>query len=422
MSESSAPPTVGYVMSRFPKISETFILREMTQLEADGLHLEVLPLIPNRDAHVVHDEAAAFRARMQPITVHSRESAVAWGRLVRSRPRLAARLIAQTVNGYRHRPSELARAVAVVASGALLAERVATLGLDRLHAHYATYPALAAWVARQICGVPFSVTVHAHDLFVTHCMLATKLRDAQTIVAISDFNRQYLIQRIDPGLAPAIEVIHCGIRVDSYPDHTRRVESTDGPLRITCVASLEEYKGQRYLIEAVRILTQRRIPVHVTLIGGGPERESLRALVSRHGLDDRITLAGARTQDEVREQLAVTDCYVQPSVVAATGQMEGIPVALMEALASRLPVVTTRISGIPELIRDDADRPDESTGRLVPPEDPLALADAITAVVQDRPEANRRAQNGYRLVSEQFELTATTRELRRVFGESSARS
>ena len=397
-------PRLGYVMSRYPHLSETFITRELTELSSMGVEVGLLPLMAQEQA-VVHEEAEPWVRVMRPLGLSS-DSARAWARLTRRRPRLAARMLASVVAGYRGRPAELARALPVLGAGAKLAEEVTELRLDRLHVHYATYPALAAWAAHQICGVPYGITVHAHDIFMTQAMLGPKLEDADLIVSISDFNRRFLLREVGHHLAPKIETVHCGVRVEQYaPAPARTTAPTpDDPLRLVCTGSLQEYKGQAHLIDAVGVLTTRKVPVHATLIGHGPDEAALREQIHERGLENHVELTGALPQDEVRQRISTAEVYVQPSIVARTGQMEGIPVSLMEALACRLPVVATELSGIPELVRDQGSAYGPPTGYLVRPADGHALAAAIHTIADDPAEAHRRAQRGQGLVASEFDL------------------
>ena len=255
-----------------------------------------------------------------------------------------------------------------------------------MHAHYATYPALAAWLCRRLTGTPYSFTAHAHDLYVDQSMLARKLADAAFAVTISEHNRRFLEAYGDAVADPRDPRRHRHRR--RCPFRPRGVPA-EGPVRALCVASLQEYKGHAVLLEALAGTELER--VELDLVGDGP----LRAELERPG-----RRAGARRPGAIpREHAARTRCaelfdradlFVLPSVVARDGQMEGVPVVLMEALAAGVPVVATRMSGIPELVHDG------ETGLLAAPGDPSELREALVRVVTGgfEPDLRRRAPDG----------------------------
>jgi glycosyltransferase involved in cell wall biosynthesis len=180
-------------------------------------------------------------------------------------------------------------------------------------------------------------------------------------------------------------------------------------LEIVHVGSLQPYKGQRYLIEACRLLQDRGVPFRCCIIGGGEERASLTTMIKDLGLESVVHLSGSKTQQEIARLLPAAHCYVQPSIITPSGKMEGIPVALMEAMAARLPVVATAISGIPELVQP------EETGFLVPPADAAALANALMIVYEHPEKAAYLAENGRSRVLESFDLRSNVTRLAALF-------
>lgn len=386
---------VAYVMSRFPTVSETFILREMNELERQGWQVGLFPLILERPS-VVHREALPWSARARQIGPLSRAAIRAHGRYLRRRPKDLLSVWGRVLQAHVREPGVLLRALAMLPVSVAMADEMQRRGYRHVHAHFATYPLLAAWVAHRLADVDYSVTVHAHDIFVSQAMLAEKLADALLIVAISQFNREYLVREIDPRLDPRIRVIHCGIESSVYRRGPRR--DLNDRLDLLCIGSLMPYKGHEFLLQACRMLVDRGVPFTLRLVGDGPRRMELVAMTSAWGLDDDVEFLGARTQEEVAGLLASSNVYVQPSILTATGQMEGIPVALMEALAAELPAVSTDLSGVPELIRAG------QTGWLVPPKDPRALADALEAIRSDPARALQLAAQGRDLVRAEFDL------------------
>lgn len=407
---TSSASRVAYVMSRFPTVTETFILREMDELERQGWEVGLFPLILEHPS-VVHADALLWSDRARRAGPLSRAALRAHLHFLR-RPRRLFSVWGGVLRGHVREPAVLVRALALLPVMVAMADEVERRGYRHVHAHFATYPLLAAWVAHRLTGVTYSVTVHAHDIFVSHAMLAEKLADARLIVTISQFNREYLLREIDPQLGPRIEVIHCGIESSVYRRQAR--QDLSDRLDLLCIGSLMPYKGQEFLLQACRILLDRGVPFRLRLVGDGPLRKDLTALAGALDLGDHVQFLGARSQEEVADLVAKSNVYVQPSILTTTGQMEGIPVALMEALAAELPPVSTALSGVPELIRPG------QTGWLVPPEDPRALADALEEIRSDPAYAQRLAVQGRDLVRAEFDLRRNVHLLAAKFRELEA--
>lgn len=289
-------------------------------------------------------------------------------------------------------------------------------GINHIHAHYATHPALVAWLINQLTGISYSLTVHAHDIFVEKPMLATKLRDSVFVSSISEFNRKYLTEMFGPWVQQKTQIVRCGIDPAYYRDEKNINADETDHLEIISVGSLQPYKGHIYLVKACIELQKRGIPFRCRIVGGGDLRSMLERAIRESQLDHLVELLGPRTQDEVSKLLRTANCYVQPSVITPSGKMEGIPVAIMEAMISGIPVIATSISGIPELVRNG------DTGWLVPPENVDALADALSQIYMDPVEARRRAALGRKWVLDEFELSSNAKRLSLLFAQSSLAS
>jgi glycosyltransferase involved in cell wall biosynthesis len=245
-------------------------------------------------------------------------------------------------------------------------------------------------------------------------MLATKIQGSVFVSAISEYNRKYLVDMFGPWVQQKTQIVRCGID-PAYYGNEEHAKST-GRLEIISIGSLQPYKGHVYLVKACAELQQRGIPFRCRIVGGGDLRPMLERAIRENHLDDTVVLMGPRTQDEVSQLLRTANCYVQPSVIMPSGKMEGIPVALMEAMVSGIPVVATSISGIPELVKHG------DTGWLVPPEDVDALADALSHIHRDPAEAKKRACAGRRWVLDEFELSSNAKRLSLLFTQSSLTS
>lgn len=379
--------------SRFPAITETFVLDELRELRARGVDLEVLPLFGARGGEV-HSAFRELRARTHYHRTFSWELAGAQLHWLRRRPRALLAAWAGALRATAPSPKLLVRAPAVLLKAALVARRIEAMGITHVHAHWATHPALAAWTVRALTGVPYSFTAHAHDLFVDRAMLREKVRDAAFVVTISEFNRRLIEEVCGPGASGKVHVVRCGVDLGAFAPASRR----PGPVpTFACVASLRPYKGHAVLLEAVALLRARGIALRVVVVGDGPLRGDLEARIARLGLGDAVTLRGALPHQEIPAVLAGATAVVLPSVTQSDGQMEGIPVALMEAMAAGIPVISTRLSGIPELVRDG------EGGLLVPERDPAALAAAMARLAADPALAARLAAGARRIVERDFD-------------------
>lgn len=419
MSEpANRPLRLAYLMSRFPKATETFILYEILELERLGHRVEIFPLVLHREA-TVQPGAAELVERahdIRPLSLEVLRAQVHW---LRRRPRRYLGAWAAAIRGNIRSPRFLLRALVAVPLGATFARRMETLRIDHIHAHWATHPALAAYVAAKLTGLHFSFTAHAHDIYVDRAMLDEKIRAARFVVTISEQNRRLFEGWYGASSTAKVTVIHCGADPAVFaPRHAESGTATPvggsaaTPVRILSIASLQPQKGQRFLIEACRLLVDRGVAVQCRLVGEGEERPALVDQIRELGLQDVVELLGSQPRDRVAELLGQADIVVQPSVVLRSGKTEGIPVALMEALAAERAVVASRLSGIPELVVD------EETGLLVEPGHPIALADAIERLAGDPGLRIRLGRAGRELVLAEFDLRRNTAILADRFRES----
>jgi len=240
--------------------------------------------------------------------------------------------------------------------------------------------------------VSYSFTAHAYDIFASQDLLAAKLGEAEFVVTVSDFNRRFLRGYGGDQSTPVV-VCHPGIDPREYEFRARSIPR-HGPVRALCVASLVEQKGHSILLQALAT-TPALNRVSVDLVGAGELRDDLERRSHELGLGERVRFHGPRTESEVRTMLDHADLFVLPSIIVSNGYMEGLPSALVEALACGVPAVSTRISGIPELIEH------RRTGVLAEPGDPESLASELDWLVEGG-ELDLAA--GRRLVEEKFDL------------------
>jgi len=396
-------PIIAYLVSRFPKITETFILYEMQALEAQGAQIELFPLVREREP-VLHPEAEAWVERAHYTPVLGRavlKSQLYW---LQQNPLRLLALWARVLWGHRGSRKFLVRAAAALLLAGHFGRQMQALGVQHVHAHWATHTALAAYAIRRLAGISYSFTAHAHDIYVERMMLAEKIREARFVVTISDHNRRLLCELYGEEAAKKVRLVRCGTDTSVFLPGERGQEA-GGPFRIVCVGALEEKKGQTYLIEACRLLARRGFALECLLVGDGELRPVLQAQIRAAGLEAKVKLLGTQPRERVSALLKEAGAVVLPSIRLKSGKMEGIPVALMEALAVEAPVIASEISGIPELVVDG------ETGILVPERDPAALAEAIANLQRDPRLGRRLGKNGRKKVLAEYDLVKNTRVL-----------
>lgn len=396
----------AYIMSRFPKITETFVLYEILELRKRGEAVEIYPLIHEHQP-VAHPDVERLSDCVHFMPWVSRAVVRANWHYLRSSPRTYLGTAAKAVIANLGSARMLAGALVFFPKSAAFAYEMERGGVTHVHAHFATHPALSAWIIHRLTGIPYSFTAHAHDIFIHRQMLREKLTDAAFAVAISEHNRNFMTEKCGEELRSKIHVVHCGVDVEYFaPPATPQAA---GPLRIICVASLWEMKGHAYLIEACRLMRQRGIDFHCDFVGDGDLRAQLMEQISRAGLEDSFVFLGPQPRSVVRGLLHQAHVKVLPCVPLATGMQDGIPVALMEAIACGLPVVSTTVSGIPELVDSGVN------GILVPPRDPVALAEALERLARDPELRARMGRCGREKVLREFSLAANAERLSGLF-------
>lgn len=397
---------LAVLLSRFPSVTETFILREVDELERQGQPVRLVPMLKETPP-VIHEAARPWTSRALYTKYFSSRIAASNLRALGRRPfryvSLLARLIAGTISS----PGTLLRTVAVFPKSVFLAEELSREGVRHVHAHFATHPTTMALIIASLSDITFSFTVHAHDIQVDRSLLRWKLRETRFVRSISAFNKRFLEELYPREARDKIVVVHVGIEPEKYEDNARRFGSvaTETP-KILCVAAHRPYKGLPVLIDACRILRDRGVAFRCDVLGTGPMTAELERRIRERGVSEVIGLLGAKPEHVVAEMMGESTLFVLPSVIASDGQMEGIPVALMEAMASGRAVVSTSISGIPELVEHGV------SGLLVPPGDAEALAEAMLALLEDRERAREMGRRGQQKVRAEFTLPDCVARLR----------
>ncbi|HVR31604.1 MAG TPA: glycosyltransferase [Acidimicrobiia bacterium] len=389
--------SIAYIIGRYPLLTTTFIDREITEARRQGARVHVLSLRPPdaRSLSPAQEALVGSVSYVRPIGVWRLIRAHV--RFLRSRPGALARAYVRLATLPHDSLRSRVKTVLHVGLGVAAADTLGAKRPDHLHAHFIDRAAVAAWVSSRLLDVPFSVTAHANDIYVSPVLLADKLAAAKFAATCTEYNRSYLLEAVGPGRADIV-TIHHGIDLQSFPARRR----SRSPL-VLAVGQLREKKGLRHLIDAAALLADRNFDV--VIAGDGPLRAELQDQVDSLGLGEKVRLLGAVSHDRVLELMQSATVFVLPAVVAADGDRDGIPNVILEAMAMELPVVATRHSGIPEAVIDGA------TGVLVEVGDPMALAGAIVRVLDDADGAARMGVEGRALVASRFDLERNVGQL-----------
>jgi colanic acid/amylovoran biosynthesis glycosyltransferase len=403
---SDGRPSILYVVSRFPNVPETFVVNEWW-LMASHFRMEFASLVRMSET-TLHPQTAELLPQVHFAGMTAWSTLRANARALARRPGRYLSTAGRVLAGSFRRPNGgVLKGAVAFWKGVRFAEIVQERAISHVHAHFISHSATTAWVISELTGVPFSITAHANDLYVRPALLDEKLREAEFVATISEYNREFI--RTESEGAGRVELVHCGVDTEFFS--FRRRESYR---RLLCVGRLESTKGQVDLLHAFA-RARREVPdLTLDLIGDGADSARLERLRDQLGLGDELRFHGALRTDQVRAALGEADVFVLPSLRHPSGRMDGIPVALMEAMASGLAVITTRLSGIPELVIH------EETGLLVTPESPDELAAAICQLVRDPELATRLARAARERVQHHFDLETEGNRLAGLFATTIA--
>ncbi len=394
---------IAYLCSEYPAVSQTFIFREIASLRQAGL--QVTPISVHRPSNLeVMTANERLEAENTLVMTNLGLTAILAAHLavLRSSPAGYARMTATALTLVAKGPKHPFKALAYWAEAGILLNWMHQKGIRHVHEHFAAPTAIVAMLAKRYGSVSYSLSVHGPDIFFYQDseLLADKVNGAEFTRCISHFCRSQLMRITPPDRWSRLHIVRCGVDPEVY---TPIPETGSAVPEILCVGRLVPAKGQRVLLEACALLKERGRSFYLTLVGGGPDMALLKDYASAAGLNGQVRFTGPLGQDRVRDWYGKADLFVLASFA------EGVPVVLMEAMAKRIPVVSTRIAGIPELIDHGED------GLLAHAGDVEGLALQMEKLLLDPALRNRLGAAGRQKIMEQYHLHRNNQNMVNLF-------
>jgi glycosyltransferase involved in cell wall biosynthesis len=402
---------IAYITAHTPfGKGETFVLEEMFALAELGLELLIVPRNPPKE--VFHDSARQLLDRTVWLPLFSGRILLAFLKAAV----LKRRFWKVLADIFRHSrtPRILVKNLAVIPKAVFIADLFREAKVQHIHAHWGSTTATMAWVASELTGIPWSMTLHRWDIAENN-MLKLKVERSAFVRCISEDGRREVLRIVGEQLQHKVKVLHMGVRLPNTPPEktclTRQV------FVIACPANLVPVKGHRFLIEACALLRERGVRnFKCLIIGDGPLETELRRQVEELGLEEVVKFMGRLPHEKLIQmyEQGEVDVVVIPSIVTEEGEKEGIPIALMEAMAYGIPVISTETGGVPELL--------SGAGIIVPPKSPQALAEAIIELMKTKKFRRQLARLGRARVEMSFSLKLNIQKLLQLMEASTKNS
>ncbi len=362
---------ITYILRTFPSLSETFVLNQITGLIDKGHGVNIISIDRPTEENVHED---VLRYDLLSKTLYLRKTPFAL------EPGLKQGLF------------------------------LSLSFTDMLHAHFASLAADLAMLLSKVLGIPYIFTAHANDIFtnIDIRQLKERSREAAGIVTVSDYNRNYLLKILGADFSSKIRVIRCGINLDDFEFVERQ---SDKIIKILLVGRLTEKKGVPDAVAGFKKALENARDIEMRIVGEGELKENIQAIINRSGLNEKVFLLGAQPRERIVQEIRKADIFFLPSATAKNGDREGIPVSIMEAMATGLPVVSTLHTGIPELVING------KTGFLVKEHDITAMAEKISTLALSPGLRNEMGVNGSEYVKAHYNSRNEINELECLFAE-----
>lgn len=393
------PRRIGYVLKRYPRYSETFVVNEILAHEAAGLDVQIFALLPPNDSHF-QDIIGRVKAPLRYLSYENIKGMDFWQVIQEAEnaiPGILTKLKLARGEDYRN-----------VHQALVLASIVRSTGIKHLHAHFSTSATTVARLASLFSEIPYTFTAHAKDIYhqaTDHEDLQRKIHDAAAVITIAEYNLNYLRSMFKEDNSKII-LVNNGLDLESFPYNKPERRRNNN---IVAVGRLVEKKGFDVLINASELLKSRGTQFYCRIIGTGPLESTLHRQIEQLGLQTSVELTGALPRKEMVRYMQDSTVFVGPSVVGHDGDRDGLPTTLIEAMALGTPCVSTDVAGIPEVIHDG------QTGMMVPQHDAVALANAIEQLLLSPKLGTLISRKARTLVESKFDVHKNMKVLRDVF-------
>ncbi len=389
---------VAYIVKRYPRYSETFIVNEILAHERAGVNVHIFALLPPQDTHF-QDIIARVKAPVTYLPAKADRASTFW-----ERQKKVSRRFPAVWNILGQYPSASAREVLQALE---LSLHVSRMGVTHIHAHFATTSTSVAQIASAITNVPFTFTAHAKDIFHQDndfAALAVKFSQALRAITVSDFNQDYLTREL--GVEPSKVIrVYNGLDLNDFP-YSSPIQREP---RICAIGRLVEKKGFCDLIAACHLLKQQGVLFQCELIGDGELKLELEQKIHTLGVQDVVKMHGSLPQQEVKTRLRQAAVFAAPCVVGEDGNRDGLPTVLLEAMALGTPCVSTSVTGIPEVIVN------KKTGLIAEQHNPISLAKGIKQLLENSQLRVRIAEQARALIEHEFNIHENCKKIRTQF-------
>ncbi len=404
--------SIAYLVKRYPRLSETFILNEILEMERQGADITILSLRRPAESRF-HEKLARVKAGV----IYAPEiRSTKWMDFLKQHlPQVAGRESIVSDHFWGALRSGDDEGIAALAAAVAFLPVIEQRGIRHVHAHFATSATATARCLADLAGIGYSFTAHAKDIFhesVDPGRLVERINDAAFTVAVSDLSADHLRNLAGRRNGARVHRIYNGLDLEEFPAPGPAAHR-DTPL-IASVGRLVPKKGFPTLLEAAARLRDQGVAFRCEIAGDGEMKGEIEQRIESLRLGDRVVLRGALSHGDVRGLLGAADIFALPARIAADGNRDGLPVVLVEAMAFGVPVVSTPVVGIPEAVEDGV------TGLLVPEQDPAALAGAIRRLLDDRGAALKLGAEARRRVEQRFDGRKNVAELRAHFEHAAA--